>query len=96
MPDVKHTPTLKFLVLYGAVVAVMNLICIGGGGLVRTLEDSWFSSASLDACGALRLLASTSYQSLTNHRSCSISLLVVHHISAEDEISSLHDLRIGK
>jgi hypothetical protein len=95
MSDVKHTPTLKVLVLYDAVLAVMNFICIRGG-LVRTLEVSWFSSASLDACGALHLFASTSYQSLTNHRSCSISLLVVHHISAEVEMSSLHDLRIRK
>jgi hypothetical protein len=31
MSDVKHTPTLKFLVLYDAVVVVMNFICIRGG-----------------------------------------------------------------
>lgn len=93
MSDVQHTPTLTmFLVLHDAVAAVMNFVCIRGGGLVRTLEVSWFSSLSSDDFVEPSVcLRPPSTKSLSNHHSCSIYLLVVHHISAEVEISSLHD-----
>jgi hypothetical protein len=96
MSDVQHTPTLtKFLVLHDDVVAVMKFICIRGDWFERW-KFRGFPQPLQAMVERYLCLRPPPTKSLSNHCSWSISLLVVHHISAEAEISSLHELEIRR